>query len=314
MYENDQKFQQWAQSEGYTQNANGTWNENPYHNYLIGVNQLYPEDFQPVKGEAQSVKKVNGRTIYNPLYDNAKKKRKSAAATAAEQVTSTGFGTGNFASGTDWQSYDRQEAINKQHESEDAAYAKEQGWDKTTPGSVTQGEKKNWLDRTIDKIAGRIAAKKEDPNNLANVNYGDGNIDLNSRPAVQNPDGSYSTVDSITIEEDGTYVNIPTVVWLDGEWQHVDENTAKEYYKQTGQYLGRYSTLDEAVSKAKQLSQDQAALYGLDKQSQPMTMPSYDPDAAKQRQKDQQYLLWKALHPNMTLEDYYRIFPNRAPK
>ncbi len=32
------------------------------------------------------------------------------------------------------------------------------------------------------------------------------------------------------------------------------------------------------------------------------------------RQQDQQYLLWKILHPSMTLEDYYRIFPNRAPK
>ena len=216
----------------------------------------------------------------------------------------------------------KQQKINAQHEVEDKQYAASQGWDKTTPGSVTQGpKKKNFLERAIDSIAGKFAAKaesndikKNDPNNLANVNYGDGNIDLNSRPAIQNPDGPYSTVDSITIEEDGTYVNIPTVVWLDGEWQHVDENTAKEYYRQTGQYLGKYSTLDEAIAKAKQLSRDQATLYGLDQQNQPMTMPSFDPEAAQKRQKDQQYWLWQALHPNMTIEDYYRIFPNRAPK
>ena len=38
-----------------------------------------------------------------------------------------------------------------------------------------------------------------------------GNIDIANRPVVRNPDGSISTVRSITVEADGKYVVLPTI-------------------------------------------------------------------------------------------------------
>lgn len=159
----------------------------------------------------------------------------------------------------------RQQDINRRQAEADASYAEKQGWDATTPGSVTQGRKKqNWLDRALERLSGRIASSREDPMSLANENFGRGNIDLNSRPALQNEDGSYSTIDSVSFNINGKEVLVPKVIFKDGEWQHVDDATALQHYYDTGEYLGIFDTSQEADAYAQQLHKDQTKLYGLD--------------------------------------------------
>jgi hypothetical protein len=85
-----------------------------------------------------------------------------------------------------------------------------------------------------------------------------GNIDLTKRPKVQNDDGSYSTVRTMTITTDQGAVNIPTVV----NGRVVSEKEAMDHYRKTGEHLGIYGSVDEAVKEAEKLHDEQAELYG----------------------------------------------------
>lgn len=87
-----------------------------------------------------------------------------------------------------------------------------------------------------------------------------GNIDLNARPVVRNADGSISTVRSMSIEEDGREVLIPTVA-ADGSGILSDDD-AVEQYRRTGQHLGIFDNPDDASAYAEQLHQAQARQYG----------------------------------------------------
>ena|SRR5215469_6778905 len=85
-----------------------------------------------------------------------------------------------------------------------------------------------------------------------------GNIDLHNRPVVKNPDGSISTVRSITITDDqGRAVLIPTVV---GNKVVSDKEAIKEYQR-TGQHLGIFSSEKAADAYAKTLHEQQAKEY-----------------------------------------------------
>lgn len=65
-----------------------------------------------------------------------------------------------------------------------------------------------------------------------------GNIDLNSRPQVINPDKSISTVRSITVTDDnGKAILLPTVVGN----KVVSNDEAIDHYKKTGEHLGVFS-------------------------------------------------------------------------
>jgi tetratricopeptide (TPR) repeat protein len=87
--------------------------------------------------------------------------------------------------------------------------------------------------------------------------YGMGNIDLNNRQILNNGDGSFSTENSSTIEIDGKYIVIPTVV--DGKQLELDE--AIENYKQTGKHLGIFDTLEDSEAYAQQLHERQEQFY-----------------------------------------------------
>lgn len=91
-----------------------------------------------------------------------------------------------------------------------------------------------------------------------------GNIDLTNRPQVKNPDGSVSTVRSMSFGTDKGEVLVPTV-HPDG-YIMSDEEAIKRY-EDTGEHLGIFKTPADADAYGKQLHKDQEEFYGLKPQS-----------------------------------------------
>ena len=88
--------------------------------------------------------------------------------------------------------------------------------------------------------------------------FGKGTIDLNKRQVLNNNDGTFSTENSSTIEIDGKYIVIPTVV--DGK--QLDIEDAIDHYMNTGEHLGMFDSLKEADTYAQLLHERQEQVYG----------------------------------------------------
>lgn len=88
--------------------------------------------------------------------------------------------------------------------------------------------------------------------------YGLGNIDLYNRPQVRNSDGSISTVRSMSFNNNGQEILIPTV---SDDGRILSPQEAIDTYNRTGKYLGKFNTIDEANAYAKMLHQEQDNYY-----------------------------------------------------
>ena len=87
--------------------------------------------------------------------------------------------------------------------------------------------------------------------------YGMGNIDLYNRPVIKNPDGSISTVRSMSFNDGKNEVLIPTV----SPAGVMTPQEAINRYRQTGEYLGKFNTPEQANEYAQRLHEEQANLY-----------------------------------------------------
>lgn len=85
-----------------------------------------------------------------------------------------------------------------------------------------------------------------------------GNIDLMDRPVVNNPDGSISTVRSMSFNVEGKEVLIPTV---SDDGRILSDKEAIEQFAKTGRHLGKFNSPDAATKYAMSLHDEQAKMY-----------------------------------------------------
>lgn len=86
-----------------------------------------------------------------------------------------------------------------------------------------------------------------------------GNIDLNARPIVKNPDGTISTVKSKSWNFGGKEVLLPTV---SDDGRMLTDQEAIAQYQKTKKHLGIFDNPDDATAYAQKLHEQQAQRYG----------------------------------------------------
>lgn len=85
-----------------------------------------------------------------------------------------------------------------------------------------------------------------------------GNIDIYNRPIHKNERGQIETVKSISIGEEGTEVLIPTI---SPEGKALSNREAVDLYRKTKKHLGKFKSISEANSYARDLHKQQDEYY-----------------------------------------------------
>lgn len=104
-----------------------------------------------------------------------------------------------------------------------------------------------------------------------------GNIDLNARPIVKNPDGSYSTVRSMSFENNGGQEILVPTVSPDGKI--MSDRAAMELYGRTGQNLGKFDNPAHADMYAEALHKAQDQHYTAQAQPAANVFDQFDTQA-----------------------------------
>ena len=141
------------------------------------------------------------------------------------------------------------------------AEAAEAGAKKQTPAESKLALKENQADAQDRKYAREAADKKYEKYVFGK--YGNGNIDLTDRnTGLFDEDGKIKTVNSMSFNEDGQEILVPTVVKKDGKWTQLTDDEARDWYHQTGEYLGKFDSVEESNAYAKKLHEQQDEMYG----------------------------------------------------
>ncbi|RWL42251.1 MAG: hypothetical protein EOR60_26100 [Mesorhizobium sp.] len=106
-----------------------------------------------------------------------------------------------------------------------------------------------------------------------------GNIDLNARPIVKNPDGSYSTVRSMSFGDDNGEILVPTV---SPDGKIMSDQAAMELYGRTGQNLGKFDNPAHADMYAEALHKAQDQHYAAQAQPAANVFDQFDAPAIPQ--------------------------------
>lgn len=115
-------------------------------------------------------------------------------------------------------------------------------------------ETRDYIQKVNGRLGGDAPAMKSPPVGLVEA----GNVDLYSRPKVKNADGSISTVRSMSFEEDGQEILVPTV---SDDGRIMSDEEAIDLYQRTGKHLGKFKDAKSADAYAESLHKDQEKLY-----------------------------------------------------
>lgn len=157
----------------------------------------------------------------------------------------------------------------------------------------------NSADQAWNKSAFDTAREKEAENNIADrvatvaqqtglLNNYTGNINLNNRPVVQNPDGTISTVRSMSFNEDGKEILIPTV---SQNGTVMNPQQAIDEYHRTGQHLGVFNSPETANAMARQIHNQQALQYAKDAPTTATQVANMGAENASRKLTPQEYEL-----------------------
>lgn len=92
--------------------------------------------------------------------------------------------------------------------------------------------------------------------------YGQGNIDLYNRPKYKNLDGTVSTVRSMSFNDGNVEILVPTIAFnQQGKPYVMSDDEAINRYYQTGEYLGKFKTVEQANEYADRLHRQQDHIY-----------------------------------------------------